>query len=123
MVVPKHRIANFNFVSPFMSTEHTNKCLIDSGIDLLWSRPSFCPSVKGPRSVSPSPIDFSSPLEVNYAKCVLAQNRMDIKLDNTPDLANQHSWANQADDRMVFPQSNMSLNQNEVIIPNPATHY
>ena len=86
MVAPKRRIANFNFVSPFMSTEHTNKCLANS--DLPQGRPSSHPSVGGPRSSSPSPMDSSSPSEVDYAKRVLAQNRMDVKLDNTPDLTN-----------------------------------
>jgi len=33
-------------------------------------------------------MDSSSPSEVDYAKHVLAQNRMDVKLDNTPDLTN-----------------------------------
>jgi len=37
---------------------------------------------------SPSPMDSFPPLEVNYAEHVLAQNGIDVKLDNTPDLTN-----------------------------------
>jgi len=81
MVVPEHRIVNFNFVSPFMSTEHTNKCLVDLAVNLPQGRPPSCSSVGGPRSSSPS-------LEVDYTERVLVQNGMDVKLNNIPDLAN-----------------------------------
>jgi len=122
MVAPEHRIANFNFVSSFMSTEHTNKRLADLAVDLPQGRPPSHLSVGGPRSSSPSPMDSSPPSEVDYAKRVLAQNEIDVKLDNIPDLTNQRLWADQANDRTVFPQSNMPLDQNEVIIPDPAPH-
>ena len=90
MVAPEHKIVNFNFVSPFMSTEYTNKCLANTAVDLPQGRPSFCPSVRGPRSTFLSPMDFSSPLEVNYAEHILMQNRMDVELDDIPALTNQH---------------------------------
>ena len=122
MVAPKCRIANFNFVSPFMSTKHTNEHLTDSADDLPQGRPPSHPSIGGPRSTSPSPMDSSLPLEVNYAECVLAQNSMDIKLDITPNLIDQCLWADQTDDRATFSQSNVPLNQNKVITPAPATH-
>jgi len=62
------------------------------------------------------------PLEVNYAEHILAQNSMDIKLNITPNLIDQHLWADQTDDRATFSQSNVPLNQNKVITPAPATH-
>jgi len=67
-------------------------------------------------------MDSSPPSEVNYAERILAQNGMDVELDITPDLTDQRSWVDQADDRATFPQSNMSLDQNEAITPDPATH-
>jgi len=90
MVAPEHKIVNFNFVSPFMSTEHTNKYLANTAVDLPQGRPSSCPSVRGPRSTFLSPMDSSSPLEVNYAEHILMQNRMDVELDDIPALTNQH---------------------------------
>ena len=105
-----------------MSTEHTNERLADTAVDLPRGRPSSCPSVEGPRSASPSPMDSSPASEVSFAERVLAQNGMDVELDDTPALANQHSWADQADDRTAFPQSNVFPDQNEEITPDPATH-
>jgi len=67
-------------------------------------------------------MDSSPLLEVNYVKCLLTQNGMDVKFDNTHNLANQRSWADQADDRTSFSQSNMPFNQNEVNIPDPIAH-
>jgi len=65
-------------------------------------------------------MDSSPPSKVNYAECFLAQNGMDVEGDNIPDLANQHSWANQADNRAPFPQGNAPFDQNKANTPNPA---
>jgi len=73
MVVPKRRIANFNFVTPSMSTKHTNERPANLADNLPWSRLPSCPSVGGPRSASPSPMDSSPPSKVNYAEYFLAQ--------------------------------------------------
>jgi len=51
-------------------------------------------------------MDSSPPSKVNYAEYFLAQNGMDVEGDNIPDLANQRSWADQADNRAPFPQGN-----------------
>ena len=120
MVVPKRRIANFNFVTPSMSTKHTNERPANLADNLPWSRPPSCPSVRGPRSASPSPMDSSPPSKVNYAEYFLAQNDMDIEGDNIPNLANQRSWADQADNRAPFPQGNTPFDQNEANTPYPA---
>jgi len=48
-------------------------------------------------------MDSSPPLEVNYAERILAQNSMDVELDITPNLIDQHLWADQTDDRAAFP--------------------
>jgi len=67
-------------------------------------------------------MDSSPPSEGNYAERLLAQNGMDVELDNTLDLDNQRSWADQADDRSPFPQSNVPSGQNEANTPDPAAH-
>jgi len=93
-----------------MSTKHTNEYPADSADDLPWGRPPSHPSIGGSKSAFPSPMDFSSPSEVNYAECLFVQNGMDVEGDNIPDLANQHSWVDQADDRAPFPQGNVPFN-------------
>ena len=50
------------------------------------------------------------------------QNSINVKLDTIPNLTDQHLWADQADNRATFSQSNVSLNQNEVITPDPVTY-
>jgi len=105
-----------------MSTKHSNEHPANTVDDLPRGRPPSHPSVRGPQSASSSPMDSSPLLEVNYVKCLFTQNSMDVKFDSTHDLANQRSWADQADDRTSFSQSNMPSNQNEVNIPDPTAH-
>jgi len=62
-------------------------------------------------------------LEDNYAECVLAQNRINIKFNDIPSLTNQYLWADQADNRTAFPQSNVFSNQNKETTPDSATQH
>jgi len=118
MVAPERSIANFNFIMSPMSTVHTNEQPNDTAVNIPQGRPLSRASVGGPRSASPSPIDFSPPSEINYAERVLAQNSMDVEFNDMPSLAanaKQQSWADQDNNNCSsIPQDNVPLNQNEV---------
>ena len=105
-----------------MSTKHPNKRPADTVDNISRSRPSSHPSIGGPQSASPSPMNFSSLLEVNYMECLLTQNGIDVELDSTLDLDNQCSWADQANNRSPFPRSNVPSDQNKANTSNPAAH-
>jgi len=122
MVASERRIVNFNFFTPSMSTKHLNKHPADTVDDISRGRPSSHPSIGGPQSASPSPMDFFPLLEVNYMERLLTQNGIDIELDSTLDLNNQCSWADQADNRSPFPRSNVPSDQNKANTSNPVAH-
>ena len=122
MVAPEHRIANFDFVTLSMSTKSPNKRPANIVDNIPQDRSPSHPSVRGPQSVSPSPMGSFSSLEVDYAEYLLVQNSMDIELDSTLDLNNQRSWVDQADNRSPFPQNNMPSGQNKANTPDPVAY-
>jgi len=119
MVAPEHSIANTHILHPFNQMHnHTipSERPVDTAVNIQQGCSTSKPSVGGPRSLSPSPMDSSSSSKMDYAERVAIQNNMDIEINKPTPIRPTEDANSSYSFNMPTPDT---LNHSDTLQPGP----